>query len=73
MIHMLGATWFRDGVTCGSARGVANFMDEVRRAKQQILSVLLNIAQTDSDYDNPDALPYWRVGNRVGWKDKETQ
>jgi hypothetical protein len=70
-IHMLGATWFRDGVTYGSARGVANCMDEVGRAKQQILSVLLNIAQTDSDYDNPDALPYWRVGNRVGWKERK--
>jgi hypothetical protein len=70
-IHMLGATWFRDGVTSGSARGVANFVDEVRRAKQHQLNVLLNIAQMDSDYDDPDALPYWRVGKRVGWKEKK--
>jgi hypothetical protein len=32
-IRSLGATWFRDGPTSGSAQGVANFVNEVRLAK----------------------------------------
>jgi hypothetical protein len=70
-IHRLGATWFRDGPTSGSARGVANFVDEVRRAKGKQLKVLVIIGQMDSDYDHPEALPNWRIGNRVGWKEKK--
>jgi hypothetical protein len=70
-IHAFGATWFRDGLSSGSAQGVANFVDEVRRAKQQKLNVLVNIVQMDTDYDNPEALPNWRIGNRTGWKEKK--
>jgi hypothetical protein len=33
-IRTLHATWFRDGPTSGSAQGVANFVEEVRQAKQ---------------------------------------
>ncbi|MFK0162911.1 hypothetical protein [Rhizobium sp. NPDC090279] len=52
-IQGLGATWFRDGPTSGSARGVANFVNEVRLAKQDHLKVLMTIAQMDEDYDVP--------------------
>lgn len=64
-IRALGATWFRDGPTSGSPQGIANYVAEVRRAKQQQLKVLMIISQMDSDYD--DALPT----NRCGWKEKK--
>jgi hypothetical protein len=70
-MHNLGADWFRDGPTSGSAQGVANFVNLVRQAQQQHLHVLVNIVQMDSDYDHPDALPNWQIGNRVGWKEKK--
>jgi hypothetical protein len=64
-IRTLHAAWFRDGPTSGSAQGVANFVDEVRLAKQQNLKVLINILQMDEDYD--DALPM----NDHGWRAKK--
>ncbi len=63
-IRGLGATWFRDGPSSGAARGVANFVELVRRAKQLQLKVLVNIVQVDSDYDGDLA------ANRCGWKAK---
>jgi hypothetical protein len=56
-IRTLGATWFRDGPSSGSPRGIANFVDEVRRAKQHHLKVLMIISMMDTDFDNPNALP----------------
>lgn len=64
-IRGLGATWFRDGPTSGSAQGVANFVNEVRLAKQQRLKILVNIVQMDEDYDGP--LPI----HDHGWKAKK--
>jgi hypothetical protein len=64
-IRSLHATWFRDGPTSGSAPGVANFVEEVRQAKQQNLKVLINILQMDEDYDG--ALPM----NDHGWRAKK--
>jgi hypothetical protein len=52
-IHALHATWFRDGPSSGSAAGVANFVEELRLAKQQDLKVLITIMQMDEDYDGP--------------------
>lgn len=52
-IQSLGAIWFRDGPTSGSAQGVANFVNEVRLAKQRHLKFLVNIVQMDEDYDVP--------------------
>lgn len=49
----MGAIWFRDGPTSGSAQGVANFVNEVRLAKRQHLKFLMNIVQMDEDYDVP--------------------
>ncbi len=70
-IQSLHATWFRDGPTSGSAQGVANFVGLVKTAKQHKLKVLVNIVQMDEDYDHPETLPNWRIGNRVGWKEKK--
>jgi hypothetical protein len=64
-IRALHATWFRDEPTSGSAQGVANFVEEVREAKQQKLKVLVNILQMDEDYDI--ALPM----NDHGWRSKK--
>ena len=64
-IRALHADWFRDGPTSGSAQGVANFVEEVRLAKQQNLKVLVNILQMDEDYDG--ALPM----NDHGWRAKK--
>ncbi len=64
-IHALHATWFRDGPTSGSARGVANFVDEVARAKRLDLKVLANILQMGEDYDVP------LVTHDHGWKAKK--
>ena len=64
-IRALHATWFRDEPTSGSAQGVANFVEEVREAKQQKLKVLVNILQMDEDYDR--ALPM----NDHGWRSKK--
>lgn len=64
-IRALHATWFRDEPTSGSAQGVANFVEEVREAKQQKLKVLVNILQMDEDYDS--ALPM----NDHGWRSKK--
>ena len=63
-IHRLGAVWFRDGPTSGSAQGIANFVQEVRLAKERHLKVLVNIVQMDEDYDGP--LPM----NDHGWRAK---
>jgi hypothetical protein len=64
----LGATWFRIGPSSGSKRGVANFVDLVRRAKNHKLNVLVNIGQFDEDYDGGNAnAPI----NKGGWKAKK--
>lgn len=52
-IYALHATWFRDGPSSGTPAGVANFIEELRLAKQQNLKVLVNILQMDADYDTP--------------------
>lgn len=64
-IHALHATWFRDGPSSGSPRGIANFVEEVRLAKQQGLNVLMNIVQMDEDYDVP------LFTHDHGWKAKK--
>ena len=64
-IRTLHATWFRDGPTSGSAQGVANFVEEVRQAKQQNLKVLINILQMDEDYDGALSM------NDHGWSAKK--
>lgn len=64
-IRGLGAAWFRDGPTSGSAQGVANFVNEIRLAKQRHLKVLITIAQMDEDYDVP-----LQMHDR-GWKAKK--
>jgi hypothetical protein len=64
-IRKLGATWFRDGPTSGSPQGVANFVNEVRLAKQQHLKILMNVVQLDEDYDVP------LVTHDHGWKAKK--
>jgi len=64
-IRALHATWFRDGPSSGSPQGIANFVEEVRLAKQQQLKVLVNIVQMDEDYDIP--LPM----NDHGWRAKK--
>jgi Right handed beta helix region len=66
-IHALGAVWFRDGPSSGSPRGVANFVDEVRRARQHNLKFLMIVSMMDEDYDDPNALPL----NGYGWKEKK--
>jgi hypothetical protein len=63
-IQDLGAQWFRDGPTSGSPRGVANFVEELARARQHKLKVLVIIMAMDEDYDS--ALQT----NRCGWKEK---
>jgi hypothetical protein len=52
-IHALHATWFRDGPSSGTPAGVANFVEELRLAKEQDLKVLITIMQMDEDYDGP--------------------
>ena len=64
-IGALHATWFRDGPSSGSARGIANFVEEVRLAKRQSLRVLVNIVQMDEDYDIP------LFTHDHGWKAKK--
>jgi hypothetical protein len=64
-IRALHATWFRDSPTSGSPKGVSNFVNEIRLAKQHNLKVLVNILQLDEDYDAE--LPK----NRCGWHDKK--
>jgi hypothetical protein len=64
-IRHLGATWFRDGPTSGSPQGVANFVNGVRLVKQQRLKMLVNIVQTDEDYDGP------LTTHDHGWKAKK--
>ena len=63
-IQALGAEWFRDGPTSGSPRGVANFVEELARAKQHKLKVLVIIMAMDEDYDGV------LQTNRCGWKEK---
>jgi hypothetical protein len=64
-IRALHATWFRDGPSSGSPPGVANFVDEVRLAKQQNLKVLVNIVQMNEDYQVP------LLTHDHGWKAKK--
>lgn len=64
-IRALHATWFRDGPTSGNSTGVANFVNEVRKVKQQNLKMLVNVVQMDEDYDHP--LPK----NHCGWTAKK--
>ncbi len=53
-----------DGPTSGSPRGVANFIEELARAKQHKLKVLVIIMAMDEDYDGV------LQTNRCGWKEK---
>lgn len=64
-IQSLGATWFRDGPSSGTPAGVANFVDEVRRANREHLKVLVIVNQKDEDYDYP------LVKNRCNWNEKK--
>lgn len=64
-IHALHATWFRDGPTSGSPKGVSNFVNEVKLVKQQNLKMLVNILQMDEDYDSE------LTRNRCGWGQKK--
>lgn len=64
-ISALHATWFRDGPSSGTPQGVANFVKEVRIAKQHNLKFLVNIVQMDEDYDIPLAM------HEHGWKIKK--
>jgi hypothetical protein len=64
-IRALHATWFRDGPTSGSTKGVSNFVNEVKQVNQQNLKMLVNIVQMDEDYDGE--LPK----NRCGWGEKK--
>jgi hypothetical protein len=66
-IRAVGAIWFRDGPTSGSSQGIANFVDEVRRAKGCHLKVLMPLVQLDEDYDGP--LPT----NQMRLEGKETE
>jgi hypothetical protein len=64
-IRALHATWFRDGPTSGSPKGVSNFVNEVKLVKLQNLKMLVAIVQMDEDYDG--AL----TKNRCGWGGKK--
>jgi hypothetical protein len=64
-IKNLHATWFRDGPTSGSTKGVSNFVNEVKLVKQQNLKILINIVQMDEDYDGE------LQKNHCGWYDKK--
>lgn len=64
-IRAFHATWFRDGPTSGSSAGVGNFVNEVKKVKQQDLKMLVNVVQMDEDYDRP--LPK----NSCGWTAKK--
>ena len=66
-IDSLGATWFRDGPSSGSPRGIANYVGLVRRARQHHQKVLMIISMMDEDYDHPDSLR----NNGYGWKEKK--
>ena len=46
-IQALGAQWFRDGPTSGSPRGVANFVEELARARQHKLKVQVNRSKVE--------------------------
>jgi len=64
-MRALHATWFRDGPTSGSTKGVSNFVNEVKLVKQQNLKMLINLVQMDEDYDGELSK------NRCGWHDKK--
>ncbi|MGA2047529.1 MAG: hypothetical protein ABSG96_07540 [Terracidiphilus sp.] len=50
-VKQLGATWFRDAFTSKAKGGVADWVDEVRLAKQQNLKFLETINPVSSDFD----------------------
>ena len=67
-IRTIGAQWFRDGYT-SKAKGVADFVDVVRLAKEQNLKVLINVLPVNEDYD-PGAEPTnggAEFAKRCGW------
>jgi hypothetical protein len=51
-IRAIGAEWFRDGYTSKASGGIADFVDEVRIAKQNHLKVLFNVLPVAEDYDS---------------------
>lgn len=68
-IRAIGAGWFRDGYSSKAPKGVADFVDVVRIAKEQNLKVLINVLPVTDDYD-PGTEPTnggAEFARRCGW------